>query len=334
MILLAGATGYVGRYLSIYLKERGYDVLALGRSKKVEEFFKENDVPFQTFDITNQEDYKKLPTENVQAIINLAGVIAEHETPVNKFFEINTLGTYNILEFARINGIKKVIMSSTHKVYNDLAKTEDIKETDGMSYTGDHTPYIISKIAAENFMEYYNKDFGLNTITLRFTGVHGYGEILGFLAKDGTYKKSTFEIFVEKALNGEDIEVWGNSKIKRDHIYIKDVLRAIECAVNAESAHGIYNLASGVGYSLYEEAKYIAKVFASEKGQSKVSKDETKQGLKRGYIYNIDKIKSELNWKPQYANYEAMLIDYKEEWKTKKFKNYHDIREDQRPVTF
>ncbi len=38
MVLIIGATGYVGRYLSIYLKEQGYDVLALGRSKKVQEF--------------------------------------------------------------------------------------------------------------------------------------------------------------------------------------------------------------------------------------------------------------------------------------------------------
>lgn len=334
MILIVGATGYVGRYLSIYLKENGYDVLALGRSKKVSEFFKDNGVPFQQFDITDKNDYEKLPTKNVEAIINLAGVIAEHETPVDKFFEVNTLGAYNILEFARVNGIKKVIMSSSHKVYNDLEKTEDIRETDGMCYTGDHTPYIISKIAAENFMEYYNKDFGLDTITLRFTGVHGYGEILGFLASDGTYTKSTFEIFVEKALNGEDIVVWGNSKIKRDHIYIKDVLSAIECAIKAKDVHGIYNLASGVGYSLYDEAKYIAKVFATEKGKSKVSKDESKPGLKRGYIYNIDKIKSELNWTPKYTDYEAMLTDYKKEWQAKRFKNYHNIREDQKPVTF
>ena len=42
MILIVGGTGYIGRYLSIYLKERGYDVLALGRSNKVKDFFDEN----------------------------------------------------------------------------------------------------------------------------------------------------------------------------------------------------------------------------------------------------------------------------------------------------
>ena len=334
MILIVGGTGYIGRYLSIYLKEKGYDVLALGRSTKVKEFFDENDIKFQLFDIENDEDIKKLPTENVEAIINLAAILAEHETPVKKFFDVNTMGAYKVLEFARQNNIKKVIMTSTHKVYNDINKEGIISEDDKLCFKGDHTPYIISKIAAENFMEYYHKDFGLDTISLRLTGVHGYGEILGFLTKDGDYTKSTFEIFVEKALKGEDIEVWGSDKIKRDHVYVKDVLNAIECCIKAEGVSGIYNIASGKGYSLYEEAQNIAKVFAVDGKESKVTLNENKPGLTRGYIYDISKAEKELNWKPQFSEYEKMIKDYKKEWEEKKFKNYHNIKKGQEPVTF
>ena len=183
-------------------------------------------------------------------------------------------------------------------------------------------------------MDYYHKEFGLDTISLRLTGVHGYGEILGFLTKEGDYKKSTFEIFVEKALNGEDIEVWGKNDVKRDHAYIKDVLAAIECAIKAKGVSGIFNIASGKGYSLYEEAQNIAKVFATDKGESKVTLNENKPGLSRGYVYSIEKAKKLLNWEPKYADYETMLRDYKKEWEEKKFKNYHNIKEDQKPVTF
>ena len=334
MILIVGATGYIGRYLSIYLKEKGYDVLALGRSSKVEAFFQENDIKFQKFDIENEKDYELLPKDNIEAIVNLAAILAEHETPVEKFFDVNTLGTYKILEYARKNGIKKVIMTSSHKVYNDVTKKGLITEDDKISFRGDHTPYIISKIAAENFMEYYHKDFGLNTITLRLTGVHGYGEILGFLSKNGDYTKSTFEIFVEKAIKGEDIEVWGNNEIKRDHVYVKDVLSAIECSIMAKNVSGIFNIASGKGYSLYEEAQVIAKVFASNNVISKVTLDETKNGLTRGYEYSIEKAKKELNWNPEFADYEKMLRDYKKEMESKKYKNYHNIKESQKPATF
>lgn len=334
MIIIVGATGYVGRYLSVYLKDKGYDVLALGRSEKVKDFFETNEIKYQKFDIEKDDDFDNLPTENVEAVVNLAALLAEHETPVEKFFSVNTIGAYKVLEFARKNNIKKVIMTSSHKVYNDVAVDGPISEDVKINFKGDHTPYIISKVAAEYFMDYYHKEYGLNTITLRLTGVHGYGEILGFLTKNGDYTKSTFEIFVEKALNGEDIAVWGDDSVKRDHVYIKDVLSAIEHAIKSDGVSGIFNIASGKGYSVFDEAKVIAKVFATDKGQSKVSLDPTKQGLTHGYVYDIEKAKKALGWQPEYSDYEMMLTDYKKEWQEKKFKNYHHVQPGQEPVTF
>lgn len=330
MILIVGATGYVGRYLSIYLKDKGYDVLALGRSAKVQRFFKDNDVPFQYFDMNEVSSYQNLPTNNVDAVVCLSACLAEHETPVRKFFEVNTLGVYNLLEFCRVNGIKKFILSSTHKVYNDINKRL-ISEKDGISFRGDHSPYIISKIAAENFVEYYHKDFGIDGIILRFTGVHGYGEILGHLNADGSYKKSTFEIFFERILEGKKIEVWGDQSIKRDHIYIKDVLTAVESAILATNVNGIFTIASGVGYSQYDEAMALNMVFGE--GKSEIELHPEKQGLTRGYVYDISAAKNALNWTPKYTDMVDMYSDYKIEWESKKYHNYHTIRPDQAPKT-
>lgn len=331
-ILIIGATGYIGRYLCTYLQEKNYDILALGRSKTVQKFFEKNKVPFQYFDIKCEDSYLSLPSKNISAIVILSACLAEHETPVEEFFAVNTLGTYKILEFARKNNIKKVIMTSSHKVYNDINKSL-ISENDVVSFKGDHSPYIISKIAAENFMTYYNKDFNIQSITLRLTGVRGYGEILGHLNKDGSYKKSAFEIFFEKALNGEDIEVWGNQNIKRDHIYVKDVLSAIECAINAKNVSGIYNIASGEAFSQYEEALAVAKIFSKET-MSKVLINSAKPGLSRGYKYDITKAKKELGWIPKYTTLDSIYNDYKKEWISKKFSNYHKINLKDKPLTF
>lgn len=255
MILVFGATGYVGRYLCPFLKAKGYDVLALGRSEKVKKFLQDRNVTFQYCDLENENAFDDIDATNVEAIVDLSACLAELETPVEQFFKVNTLGVYKILEFARSNNIKKVIVTSSHKVYNDIHKEGKISEADGISFTGDHSPYIISKIAAENFIEYYNKDFGMEAVALRLTGVHGYGEILGHLNADGSYVKSTFEKFFEAALNGDRMEVWGDNTIKRDHIYIKDVLSAIEAAIRSKNAKGIYNIATGVGYSQLDEAR-------------------------------------------------------------------------------
>lgn len=332
MILVVGATGYVGRYLCPYLKNKGYSVLALGRSKKGQEFLEAHDIPFQYFDLGEKEPFAKLElNEKVDAIVDLSACLAELETPVERFFEVNTLGVYKVLEYARTQGIKKVVITSSHKVYNDIPK-KVISEADGISFTGDHSPYIISKIAAENFATYYNKDFDMKAVVLRLTGVHGYGEILGQLYDDGSYKKSTFEIFFEKALAGEDIEVWGDQTIVRDHIYIKDVLSAIEAGVNSGDAKGIYNIAMGKGFSQYDEAVAVAEIFATDK-VSKVTIDESKPGLKRGYVYDITKAENELNWKPVYDDMYKMYTDYKKEWISKEYHNFHQINEEDRPKT-
>ena len=70
MILVIGATGYIGRYFCTQMVQQGEDILALGRSRKVQKFLEENGVPFQYFDLNDPESYEKLPTENVEAIID------------------------------------------------------------------------------------------------------------------------------------------------------------------------------------------------------------------------------------------------------------------------
>ena len=332
MILVIGATGYVGRYFCTEMVSRGVEVLALGRSQKVAEFFKENGVPYQHFDFADDKSFDSLPTEGVDAIIDLSARLAELETPINELFEVNTIGVYKTLEFAYQHGIKKVVVASSHKLYNDIYKYV-ISEEDGISFTGDHSPYIISKIAAENFVEWYNKDFGMNGIVLRFTGVHGYGEILGHLNADGSYKKSTFELFFEKALKGEPIEVWGNQSIKRDHVYIKDVVNALYKAAMSGSAKGVYNIASGVGYSQYDEAVAWAELLQPPTGKSEIILRPELPGLTRSYVFDISKAKRDLGWTPKYTDLMEMFRDYLEEWRSKKYHNYHYIKDGEGPAS-
>jgi len=331
MILIAGATGYVGRYFCKYLVDKGKDILALGRSKEVESFFKDNSIPFQYFDILDDACYEKLPKKGVDCVINLAAVLAEIETPVEVMFNVNTIGTYKLLEYSRVNNIKKFILSSSHKVYNDINHVP-IKESDYPSFRGDHSPYIISKIAAENFVEYFNKDFDMQGIILRFTGVHGYGEILGKLSPDGSYMKSAFEIFVEKAINGEPIEVWGDCKAVRDHIYIKDLIMPLDAVISSENAIGVYNIATGVGLTLLQEVEGIIEVFSSKTNKSQIIRRPEKPAFTRSYVYDIDKAKHNLNWELRYS-YIEMLQDYKRELEIKKYHHYHYIKEKDKPAT-
>ncbi len=333
MILVIGATGYIGRYFCAEMAERGVPILALGRNKRVFPFFEANGIPYQPFDLTDDTCFDRLPNQDVEAVIDLSACLAEIETPVEDFFRINTLGVYKVLDYAARKGIRKVVVTSSHKVYNDIHKSV-ISESDGVSFCGDHSPYIISKLAAENFVTYYNKDFGLNAVVLRLSGVHGYGEILGKLNADHSYQKSAFEIFFEKALRGETIEVWGDQTILRDHIYIKDVVSALYAAARSGDRKGVCTVASGVGHSQYEEALALAEVFAPDGAHvSKVVLRPDLPGLTRGYVYDISRAKELLGWTPEYTDLLTLYRDYRVEWERKKFHNYHTILESQRPAT-
>ena len=334
MILIAGATGYVGRYLCVDLHRQGREVLALGRNRKVLAFFREQGVPCMEFDLLSDADYEKLPAENVEAIVNLAVCLPEHEAPVERFFDVHTKGNYKLLEFARKHGVKRFVMASTHKVYYDVYKPV-IDETELPNFIGPHSPYIISKLAAEHFMQYYGKDFDMDCIVLRLTGVHGYGALMGFLQKDGSYTRTASEWFIEHAVKGEPIEVWGDTGVKRDHVYIKDVVRAFEAAIDAPAGtRGIYNVSSGVARSQYEDAVAIAKAFAGENGVSEVVLRPDKPSLARGYCYSIEKIARDMGWKPAYADLDKLYADYREEWQKKTFHHYHYIKPEEKPVCF
>ena len=334
MILIAGATGYVGRYLAVTLARQGRDVLALGRNRAVGEFFREQGVPFQSFDLLNDADYEKLPTDGVEAVVNLAVCLPEHEAPIERFFDVNTKGNYKLLEYARTHGVKRFVMASTHKVYYDVYK-DVIDETELPCFIGPHSPYIISKLAAEHFMQYYGKDFQMDTIVLRLTGVHGYGALMGFLDKEGNYTRTASEWFIEHAVKGEPIEVWGDMSIRRDHVYIKDVVGAFIAAIDAPTGtKGVYNVSSGVAHNQYEDALAIARAFATENGVSEVTLRPDKPGLTRGYCYSIEKIGRDMGWKPAYADLDKLYADYRDEWQKKTFHNYHYIKPGDKPVSF
>ncbi len=331
MILIAGATGYVGRYLCRYMVDQGKDILALGRSGEVLEFFRKSSIPCQEFDISDDESYRRLPRQGVGGVINLAAVLAEIATPVETMFSVNTIGTYKLLEYCRTNGIRRFVQASSHKVYNDIHHIP-LREGDAPCFAGDHSPYIISKIAAENFVEYYSKDLGIQGIVLRLTGVHGYGEILGQLEPDGSYKKSAFEIFVAKAMKGEPLEVWGDCKAVRDHIYIKDVLTAFVAAVESEDAKGVYNIATGVGLSLLEEAQGLVDVFSPPDNRSPIVRRPEMPAFTRSYVYDISRARQDLEWEPKYS-YIEMLKDYRREQELGMYHHYHYIKPEQRPAT-
>ena len=174
MVIIVGATGFIGHYTTKYFVEKGIKVLATGRSEQNSKLIRDMGADFIEFDMTKEEDILKLPTKNVEAVIVLAGLLpANSKTDIEKdenaaeYFKINTIGVINILEYCRKNNIKKIISTCSYAdVYNSWRAGYPIKETDvkGQTiYTADGSDRVEMNINITDSKSYTFND-SLNCI--------------------------------------------------------------------------------------------------------------------------------------------------------------------------
>lgn len=321
MVLVIGGTSFIGMYATEELIRHGRDVVATGRNERLRASIERMGAQYLSLDITEPADFEKLPTADVEGVILLAGLLPANATAdlvgeenAADYVKVNTLGTINVLEYCRKTGVKKIISTTT---YGDVAGAWregyaiPEEEPRNFKFTGDHAMYTISKNAANDAIEYYSQQHGLQGAVFRFPPVYGVGPH-GTILVDGKPYKSGVQTFIEQAEAGEDIEIWGNPHIKRDIIYVKDVARAFCLALESEKTRGLYNMTSGVPLDLEDQARAIIKVFGSSSG-SRIVYSPEKENNTPSYLFDMSKAKRDFGFAPEYVDYEMMMVDYKHE---------------------
>ncbi|WP_298615813.1 NAD(P)-dependent oxidoreductase [uncultured Odoribacter sp.] len=323
MIIIIGASSFIGVHTVTEFLKNNSSVLVTGRNNKFKNYYDTLGVKYVNLDITNKNDFEKLPSEGVEGVILLAGLLPAN-APVNldvdenadDYFKINVLGTINVLEYCRKHTIKRVISTSSYAdVYNswsgERAVTED--EPRGFIYKGDHAVYVISKNAANDVLEYYNQQHGMKNAVFRFPPVYGVGPH-GSLFINGKYLKSGLQIFIEKAQKAEDITVFGSKDLSRDVAYVKDVAHAFYLAITNPNTYGLYNMTSGKGVTLQEQAEIIADVFAPRDGRkSKILYNPDIKNNTPSYLFSMEKAKKDFNYVPAYSDFRKMMEDFKKD---------------------
>jgi UDP-glucose 4-epimerase len=322
MIIVTGATGFLGRYLVDHLVKAGEKVIAAGRTRKYRSFFGKLGVPFVQSDVTRPEDFANLPTHDVKAVVHLAALIpaAARDITPDMFIKVNTIGTACALEYCRCHNIPKFIYTTT--LYEGIEHTQlPVTEAMGRKYalTGDHAAYVISKIAASEYVEHYSKEFGLQGVILRLTGLLGYGRLEGFWAA-GVFNPSAFEVFYKRAKAGEQLEIWGKHEARRDSLYVKDAVRAIQMAISSDRARGLYLIGSGTGLTNEQEVKTFAEVFSCNSHSVPVVYRPELPEKSKSYYFDIGKAKRDFGWEPAFT-YKDILIDYDAEVQSGRFKS-------------
>lgn len=334
MIVVIGATGFIGMYTVDYLLSHGKKVFATGRNEALGGQLSDMGADFSSLDIENPGDFERLPTEGVEGVILLAGLLpANAEADLDKnenaadYFKVNVIGLINVLEWCRRNEIKKVISTCS---YSDVSGawgkgypiTED--EPRDFKFTGDHAVYVISKNAANDVMEYYNQQHSMQCACFRLPPVYGVGPH-GTILVNGKPYKSGIQTFIDKAQAGEDIELWGDPHISRDIVYVKDVARAFALALESEKTYGLYNMTSGVGLDLEDQAKAVIYVFGKGKGSNIVYRPD-KPNNTPSFLYSMAKAERDFGFVPEYTDYHDMMVDYKAELESGRWDNLANSR--------
>lgn len=321
MIIVIGATGFIGMYTVRHLLAQGKKVLGTGRNAKLGKALQDMGAEYCKLDITKPEDFDSLPTENVEGVILLAGLLpANAKVDITRdenaadYFKVNVIGTINVLEYCRKNGIRKVIGCSS---YSDVAgawkKGYAIKETEprNFHFTGDHAVYVISKNAANDVMEYYNQQHGMQCAWFRFPPVYGVGPH-SVIYVNGKVYKSGIQTFIENAQQGKDIELWGDPHIQRDIIYVKDVAEAFALALESDKTYGLYNMTSGTALDLEDQARAVIEVFG-DPNKSHIVYRPDKPNNTPSFLFDMTKAREDFGFVPRYTSYADMMRDYKVE---------------------
>lgn len=243
LFLVTGAAGFIGSnlceaILGLGYKVRALDDLSTGKQKNVDMFLDNPNYEFVKADIKDFDACMKA-CEGVDYVLNQAAwgsVPRSIEMPLF-YCQNNIMGTLNMMEAARQNGVKKFVYASSSSVYGDepnLPKKEGI-EGNLLS------PYAVTKRCDEEWGKMYTMHYGLDTYGMRYFNVFGRRQ-----DPDGAYA-AVIPKFLKLLLNGEVPTINGDGKQSRDFTYIENVIEANlkACLASHEAAGQAYNIAFG-----------------------------------------------------------------------------------------
>lgn len=289
-ILVTGSSGTIGTALVEELLAAGYEVHGVDSNP--------NRWSDEVNELTEQHDLREAVSfdeglGDVDTVVHLAAHARVHELVKNpdrarENFEM----TYNVLEFARKEGVENVILGSSREVYGNKSKI--IYDEEDTYIDECESPYTASKIGSEAMLKSYQNCYGLRSCNLRFSNVYGKYD-----ASD-----RVVPLFITQVDDGRDLVVYGEEKIL-DFTYIDDCVDGIMKVITqfGKAKNETFNIASGTGRSIVELAEYINDAMG---GRSEVQVEPARAGEVHKYVADISKAKAVLGYDPSYSFHEGL----------------------------
>lgn len=297
-VLVTGGAGFIGSHTVDRLINEGFEVIVLdnlrsGRLENIRHHVAGGNFRFVRGDIRDANLVRNLVSK-VDCIIHLAALVSVPESIKDPVLtsEVNVKGTLNLLKASADFGVKRFVFASSCAVYGD-AETLPIKED---CPAKPKSPYGVSKMVAENYVQKYLEDFGLETVCLRYFNVYGPRQT----CSDYSGVITQFINCLERSL---PLTVFGDGEQTRDFVNVNDVAEANLLALKCRHVDGeVFNIGTGLATSINQLAETLLEV--TGKTQSKIVHSKAREGDIRHSVADISKAKEKMGYNPK-----AMLKD-------------------------
>ncbi len=302
--LVTGGAGFIGSHLVDCLLEDGYEVIVLdnfatGRSENLAQHHGSPHFNLQQIDITDGEAIQPYfhDVERVFHVAALANIVPSIKQPMD-YHRVNVDGTVNVLEAARLAGVKRFIYTASGSCYGipdsiPTPETADIKPK---------YPYALTKYLGEQYVLHWGKVYKLPVLSLRLFNAYGPR-----CRTTGAYG-AVFGVFLAQKLHNRPFTVVGDGTQVRDFTFVTDVVDALVMAAESDISNEVMNVGSGNTYSV----NYLVELLDGE-----VVHIPKRPGEPDCTQADISKIRKMLGWEPKVSFEEGVktLLEHIDWWK-------------------
>ncbi len=287
-VLITGGAGFIGRALSKALVAAGHSVSVLDNLLTGDASRLPPEVEFYQGDV---RDVPLLWTllQGVDCVYHLAARVSVPESVLypREYNEVNVGGTVALMEAMRTVGVRRVVLSSSSTIYGDQP-SQPLHE--GM-WPNPPAPYAVSKVAAEYYLFTLGSLYGITTVALRIFNAYGPGQPIP------PSHPPVIPQFVQQALRGGSLVVFGDGTQTRDFVYLDDVVKALVLAGERDQVdHRIINIGSGQETSLNHLVEMIEEATGRK---ANVLYNRGRSGGVRRMVADISLARDLLGWTPR-----------------------------------
>jgi len=282
--LVTGGAGFIGSHLVDALITAGHAVTVIDWAEPGER--RNSSAKYILKDIRDKDLEGVIMAEAPEVVFHLAAHIDDRECvkfPVMNA-DHNVLGSINVFESAKRAGAKKIIFASSCAVYGVQEKLPITEKATPRP----RTPYGISKLAGEKYLDYYVAEHGIVGVALRFANVYGPRQ-------DGSKESGAIAIFTSKILSHESPFVNGDGLTTRDYVFVGDVVAALVKAGEG-SISGVFNV--GTGKEISTNDLFLLVRDTAKSSVTATPRPEVRDAVARMSLKN-SLLKKTFDWKPK-----------------------------------